>query len=329
MQRIGEDVSERLDIIPAEFFVHRHIYGKWACRCCQTLVQEPAAPQVIDKGQPTAGLVAHTLVSRFVDHVPYYRQEAINARSGVHTPRSTLAAWSGAGGAALEPLYEVHKAFVLACAVLHADETPAAMLAPGAGKTKKAYVWGYARSEFDPRPGVIDEFCAGRGGKYPVAFLEGWNGTLICDDYKGYETLFKLGQRVEAGCAVHSRRKFDELIKHGHSEVATEAVRRMAVVFKIEQQIRHCDAAQRLALRQQITRPHWDALHAWLQLERQRVPDGSAIANALHYSLRRWEALSRFLHDGHVSPHNNHLENLLRPWAVGRKAWLFTVVRLR
>jgi transposase len=323
MQRIGEDVSERLDIIPAEFFVHRHIYGKWACKCCQTLVQEPAQPQIIDKGQPTAGLVAHTLVSRFVDHVPYYRQEAINARSGVHTPRSTLAAWSGAGGAALEPLYEVHKAFVLACAVLHADETPVAMLDPGAGKTKKAYVWGYARSQFDPQPGVIYEFCPGRGGKYPMAFLDGWNGTLICDDYKGYETLFKLVGRVEAGCAVHSRRKFDELIKHGHSEVAAEAVRRMAVVFQIEQQVQHCDATERLALRQQMTRPHWDELHAWLQLERQRVPDGSAIARAIDYSLRRWEALSRFLHDGSVSPHNNHLENLLRPWAVGRKAWLF------
>jgi hypothetical protein len=156
-----------------------------------------------------------------------------------------------------------------------------------------------------------------------VAFLEGWNGTLICDDYKGYETLFKLGARVEAGCAVHSRRKFDELIKHGHSEVAAAAVRRMAVVFKIEQQIQHCDAAERLNLRQQITRPHWDELHAWLQLERQRVPEGSAIAKAIDYSLRRWQALSRFLHDGDVSPHNNHLENLLRPWAVGRKAWLF------
>jgi transposase len=323
MRRIGEDVSERLDIIPAEFFVHRHIYGKWACRCCQLLVQEPADPQVIDKGQPTAGLIAHTMVSHFVDHLPYYRLEAINARSGVHTPRSTLAAWSGAGGAALEPLYEVHKAFVLACAVLHADETPVAMLDPGAGKTKKAYVWGYARSEFDAQPGVVYEFCVGRGAKFPVAFLEGWNGTLICDDYKGYETLFKLGERIEAGCAVHSRRKFDELIKHGHSEVAAEAVRRMAVVFKIEHQIQHCSAAERLALRQRITRPYWDDLHAWLQLERQRVPDGSAIANAIDYSLRRWAALSRFLHDGDVSPHNNHLENLLRPWAVGRKAWLF------
>src|SRR5881398_1993634 len=109
MTRVGEDISERLDIVPAEFFVHRHIYGKWACRCCQRLVQEAVAPQIIDGGMPAAGLVAHTLISRFVDHLPYYRQEGINARSGVHTPRSTLAQWSGRSGAALEPLYDVHK----------------------------------------------------------------------------------------------------------------------------------------------------------------------------------------------------------------------------
>ena len=106
MQRIGEDTSERLDIVPAQFFVHRHIRGKWACRSCERLVQEPVEPQVIDGGMPAPGLVAHTLVSRFVDHLPYYRQEQINARSRVHTPRSTLAAWSGQGGAALEPLFE-------------------------------------------------------------------------------------------------------------------------------------------------------------------------------------------------------------------------------
>ena len=145
MVRIGEDVSERLDIVPAEFFVHRHIRGKWACKCCQTLVQEPVAPQVIDKGMPAPGLVAHTLVSRFVDHIPYYRQETINARSGVHTPRSTLAAWSGAGGAELQPLFDAHREFVLGAQVLHADETPVNMLDPGAGKTKRAYIWAYAR----------------------------------------------------------------------------------------------------------------------------------------------------------------------------------------
>jgi len=323
MVRIGEDISERLDIIPAEFFVHRHVRGKWACKCCEVLVQQPVDPQIIDQGIPTPGLIAHTLVSRFVDHIPYYRQEEINARSGVHTPRATLAAWSGAAGAGLEPLYGVHKAFVLSDAVLHADETPVRLLEPGAGKTKKAYVWGYARGEFDALPGVVYEFCAGRGAKYPVEFLKGWNGTLICDDYKAYETVFKLGQRIEAGCVVHARRKFDELIKHGYSEVADEAIRRLAWVFKVEKQAREANSQDRLALRKCLTQQHWDDLHAWMQRERQRVPDGSGIARALDYSLNRWAVLSRFLVDGEVSCHNNHLENLLRPWAMGRKAWLF------
>ena len=147
MVRVGEDVSEKLDIVPAEFFVQRHVYGKWACKCCERLVQEPVQPQIIDGGMPAAGLVAHTLVSRFADHLPYYRQEQINARSGVHTPRSTLAAWSGRGGAALQPLYDAHRAFVLAAPVLHADETPVNMLDPGAGKTRRAYIWAYARGD--------------------------------------------------------------------------------------------------------------------------------------------------------------------------------------
>ena len=157
MTRVGEDVSERLDIVPAQFFVHRHIYGKWVCRCCERLVQGAAEPQIIDGGVPASGLLAHTLISRFADHLPYYRQEAINARSGVHTPRSTLAAWAGQAGAALEPLYEAHKRFVLGCTVLHADETPVAMLDPGSGKTKRAYVWAYARGELDAQRGVIYE----------------------------------------------------------------------------------------------------------------------------------------------------------------------------
>jgi transposase len=138
MTRVGKDVSERLDIIPAEFFVLRHVYGKGACRCCQCLVQEAAVPQLIDGGIPAAGLVAHTLISRFVDHVTHYRQESINARPRVHTPCSTLASWSGQGGAALELLFVAQKRFVLFSQVLHADETPVAMLDPGAGKTGRA-----------------------------------------------------------------------------------------------------------------------------------------------------------------------------------------------
>jgi len=323
MTRIGEDVSERLDIVPAEFFVHRHIRGKWVCKCCQVLVQEPVDPQIIDKGMPTSGLLAHTLVSRFVDHLPYYRQEQINARSGVHTPRSTLAAWSGAAGASLLPLYDAQREFVLGASVLHADETPVRVLDPGAGKTARAYVWAYARSEHDPTPGVIYEFCAGRGSKYPNDFLARWLGTLTCDDYKGYDIVFKREGRIEAGCLAHARRKFDELAKAHVSPVAAQAIQRIARIYKVEARARSMTPDERLAYRREHAQPLWDELHAWLQLERSRVADGGGIAAAIDYSLRRWKALGRFLKDGAVSVDNNHVENLMRPWAVGRKSWLF------
>jgi len=323
MVRIGEDISERLDVVPAEFFVHRHIRGKWACKCCQRLVQEPVAPQIIDKGVPAAGLVAHTLVAHFVDHLPYYRMEQINARSGVHTPRSTLASWAGAGGASLLPLYEAQRAFVLSALVLHADETPVRMLAPGTGKTAKAYVWAYARGEHDGTPGVIYDFCSGRGSKYPAQFPSDWSGTLTCDDYGGYDIVFRREGCIEAGCLAHARRKFDELAKAHASPVAAQALMRMAKIYRIENQTREMSVQARLAHRQQYARPLWNELHAWMKLERARVPDGGGIAAALDYSLKRWEALGRFLDDGAVSVDNNHIENLMRPWGLGRKAWLF------
>jgi transposase len=323
MRRIGEDVSERLDVEPARFFVHRHIRGKWACKCCERLVQDPVDPQIIDSGMPTAGLVAHTMVSHFVDHLPYYRLEQINARSGVHTPRSTLASWSGRGGAALLPLYEAHRAFVLESRILHADETPVDLLDPGAGKTKKAYVWAYARGAFDATPGVVYDFCAGRGAKYPAEFLKGWSGTLVRDEFKGYEAVLKLERRTGAGCLAHARRKFDELLKTGHSPVAAEAVQRIAWLYHLERESRSLPAAERLLARQERGKPAWDALHAWLQMERGRVPDGSGIARAIDYSLNHWPALTVHLKDGEVPVDNNHIENLMRPWAMGRKAWLF------
>ena len=343
MTRVGEDVSERLDIVPAEFFAHRHIYGKWACRCCQRqgierLVQEPADPQIIDGGIAASGLVAHTLISRFVDHLPYYRQEIINARSGVHTPRSTLSAQSGRAGAALLPLYEVHKRFVLSGPVLHADETPVSMLDPGAGKTKRAYIWAYARGELDDQRGVIYEFCLGRGSQYPVAFLgaaqgppgsstqdqPAWQGTLVCDQYAGYDRVLDkrvYPQRVTAHCAAHARRKFDELI--GTSEVAKEAIKRIGWTYHVEGQFEGMGAQQRLAARGQLTRPLWKELHVWLKLERGRVPDGGSIAGAIDYSLNSWTALTRHLEDGAVPIDNNFIERQIKPWAMGRKAWLF------
>jgi transposase len=323
MVRVGEDISERLDIIPAQFFVQRQIRGKWACRCCQVMVQEPAAPQVFDNALPTPGLQAYTVISRFVDHIPYYRQEQINARAGVHTPRSTLAAWSGQTGAQLMPLYEAHRAFVLGSRVVHADETPIGLLDPGAGKTKKAYMWAYARGAFEDKPAVVYDFCAGRGGKYPVEFLKGWSGTLVADAYSGYDAVLSLQERVSANCLAHARRKFDELFKANASAVAAQAIQRIAGLYRIEADAKVLDCEQRLQMRQERSRPLWKELHVWLQLERTRVPEGSAIAKAIDYSLNHWQALSRFLIDGAVPIDNNHIENQMRPWALGRKNWLF------
>lgn len=348
MQRVGEDVSEKLDIIPAQFFVHRHIYGKWVCRCCQRqgegrLVQEPAEPDVVDGGIPASGLVAHTLISRFADHLPYYRQEDINARSGVHTPRSTLAAWAGAGAAALAPLYEAHRRFVLGAAVLHADETPVPLLDPGRGRTKKAYVWAYARSTLDGGPpGVIYDFCAGRGAQYPQAFLGGkgppyaeppWRGTLVCDQYAGYGPVLDPAVhsgRQAAGCAAHARRKFEELTTRGasarastsSSPLALEALQRWARIYHVERLLAGASAEERHAGRQSMSRPLWEELRAWLQLQRQRVA-GGAIGQAIDYSLNHWQALTLHLQDGAVPIDNNHLEQQIKPWKLGAKNWLF------
>ena len=337
MQRIGEDVSEKLDIVPAKFFVHRHIYGKWACRCCQVLRQEPAEPDVVDGGIPASGLVAHTLISRFVDHLPYYRQEPINARSGVHTPRSTLAAWGGAGGAKLEPLYEAHRRFILGCRVLHADETPVPLLDPGAGKTKKAYVWAWARSLHDPHPGVIYEFCLGRGSQYPVAFVGGkeppcaepaWNGTLITDQYAGYNAVLDAKvypQRRSALCAAHARRRFEELSRGGSSAsaVATEAMRRWARIYHAETAFAEMDHDSRRRARQQLSKPLWGEFEVWLKLQRTLVLDGSKIAEAIDYSLNAWKALTLHLDDGAVAVDNNLIERQIKPWKLGAKNWLF------
>ena len=224
-------------------------------------------------------------------------------------------------------------------AVLHADETPVAMLDPGAGKTKRAYVWAYARGELDSQRGVIYEFCLGRGAHYPLAFLGGttgpphaplqeppWNGTLVCDQYAGYDRALDrrvYPQRVAAGCVVHARRKFDELAKAGASEVAVEAIRRIAAIYHVEGRFDGMDAPQRLAARQQLTQPLGQELHVWLKLERGRVADGGATAGAIDYSLNNWPSLTRHLHDGAVPLDNNFLERQIKPWQVGRKAWLF------
>jgi len=210
MQRIGEDVAEKLDYEPGVFTVERHIRGKWVCRCCEKLLQAPVAPDVVDKGLPTAGLLAQVLVAKYLDHLPLYRQEAIFERAGHLIARSTLAQWVGECGAQLQPLVDALAAELLRQPVLHADETPVPMLKPGHGKTHRAYLWSYCSTQFNPLKAVVFDFADSRGGQHVRDFLglpgtqdtPGWQGRLVCDDFSGYKACFELGV-IEVGCMAH------------------------------------------------------------------------------------------------------------------------------
>jgi transposase len=182
LKRIGEDVSEKLAYEPGVFTVAHHVRGKWACAKCQTLIQAPVPAQVIDKGIATAGLLAQVMVAKFSDHLPLYRQEAIFGRAGYAIPRSTLGAWVGACGVQLQPLVDALKDAILGHQVLHADETPVAMLKPGNGKTHRAYLWAYSPGAFEDMKAVVYDFTETRAGRNAEAFLGDWRGKLVCDD---------------------------------------------------------------------------------------------------------------------------------------------------
>jgi transposase len=322
LERIGEDIAEKLDYQPGVFTVERHVRGKWVCQQCETLVQAPVAPHIIDKGIPTAGLLAQVLVAKYADHQPLYRQSGIFGRAGLAIPDSTLAQWVGRCGVQLQPLVEALRDVLLQETVLHADETPVAMLKPGNGKTHRAYLWSYCSTSMSALKAVVFDFADTRAGEHARIFLGNWQGTLVCDDFSGYKALFKQGI-TEAGCMAHARRKFHELWANHKSQIAEEALKLFGVLYEVERQAQEMDAGQRRQWRQQHGRPAADTLHAWLLAQRQRVPEGSATARAINYSLGRWEALTRYLDDGNVPIDNNWVENRIRPIAIGRNNWLF------
>ena len=322
LKRIGEDVSEKLDYTPGVFTVERHVRGKWICVKCQTLIQAPVPAQVIDKGIPTAGLLAQVMVSKYVDHAPLYRQSPMFGRAGYAIPPSTLGAWTGVCGVRLHPLADALKEVLLKCQVLHADETPVAMLKPGHGKTHRAYLWSWCSTQYDDIKGVVYDFAETRGGRHARDFLGNWKGTLVCDDYAGYKALFEAGV-TEAGCMAHARRKFHDLWANHSSQIAGEALRLYGALYEVERDVAALDPGERHRIRQARAAPAADRLRRWLILHRQKVPDGSGTARAIDYSLKRWSALTRYLDDGNLPIDNNWVENRIRPIALGRANWLF------
>ena len=322
MKRVGEDVAEKLDYAPGVFTVERHIRGKWACAQCETIHQVPVDPHIIDKGIPTTGLLAQVLVAKYADHLPLYRQEAIFGRAGLAIPRSTLAQWVGSCGVQLQPLVDAMRTELLQRRVLHADETPVSMLKPGNGKAHRAYLWAYATGAFENIKAVVYDFCESRSGEHARRFLGDWRGSLTCDDFSGYKALIASGV-TEVGCLAHARRKFFDLHAANQSQIAEVALQQFARVYEIEREVKEIATDQRQTIRQQQTKPLLDALHQWMVLQRQKVPEGSASAKALDYSLRRWEALTRFVDDGQLPVDNNWIENQIRPIAIGRNNWLF------
>lgn len=318
--QIGEHVSEKLDVKPLEFFVRKAIYPQYACRACQTITAAPVAPSIVDRGIAAPGLIAQVAISKYVDHLPLYRQEAIYARSGVELGRTSMAEWLGAAGVALQPLVAAMRSLLLSHPVLHADETPVAMLDPGAGKTKRAYLFAYRTATDNPI--VVFDFCASRSGRHAKHFLGGYPGALMVDDYSGYKALFAQGI-TELGCWAHARRKFVDQHKASGSQIAQQAISKIAALYQIEAKARDLDDAARHAYRQCHAAPLVHGLKTWLDTIRPTVVGNSGTANAIDYTLKRWPALARYLDDGRYPIDNNPIENAIRPVAIGRKNWLF------
>ena len=341
MTQTGQDVQDKLGFVPKQFYRERHVYPKYTCRNAQCnrekLIQAKTEPQIIDKSVATPELLAHILISKYADHLPLYRQSLIYQRSGVYLSDSTLADWVGRCGVQLRFLVNRLRQMILTQPILHADETPVKVLngygmKDAKGKLKQGYVWAYVTPQHSPIKAVVYDFAQGRGSEHPNAFLKGFKGKLICDGYNGYKPLFGRGV-IEVGCMAHARRKFHELHVTGQSLISIEALELFQSLYAVEREIDERfeknqtplprDAQIVRQIRQQKAKPVADKLYAWLQQKRLGTTKNAAITKAIEYCLKRWQALTRYLDDGNLPIDNNWAENQMRPWALGRKNWLF------
>ena len=332
MTVIGEDSSERLDVVPAQFRVIVTRRPKLICRgCAGAVVQMPAPPRLIEGGIPTEAMVAHVLVARYADHLPLYRQAQILARQGVMLDRSTLSFWMGYAAAELAPVVARLREMMLSSTRLFADETVVPVLDPGRGRTKQGYFWAIARDDRpwggSQPPAVVYSYAPGRGHIHANTLLGGYRGILQCDGYAAYKKLVGAQQHEHAVtlvfCWSHVRRGFYDQAKTGTAPIATEALRRIAALYQIEARVRGKSQAERLDLRQAESRPLVADLRAWFEIQLGRLPARGPTAEAIRYALKHWDGLQRFLADGRIEMDTNCVERSMRPVALSRKNSLF------
>ncbi len=328
MHLMGEDRSERLDIVPAQFQVIVTRRPKYACRSCEeVVVQAPAPARLVEGGIPTEATVAHVLVSKYADHLPLYRQAQIYARQGVNLDRSTLADWVGKAAFLLRPVHERLFERLKASTKLFADETTAPVLDPGRGRTKTGQLFAYARDDrpwggADP-PGVAYLYAPDRKAETIAGHLKGFVGTLQVDGYAGYRMLAERNAVSLAFCWSHLRRRFYELAQGGPAPIATEALERIGELYRVEGDICGRNPDERHAVRQARSRPIVAALEPWLRAKLALVSQKSKLAEAIRYALSRWPGLGRFLDDGRIEIDSNVVERSIRPIALNRKNALF------
>jgi transposase len=329
LHKLGEDVTETLELIPRQWKVIQHVREKFSCRSCEAITQPPAPSHPIARGRAGPQLLAHILFSKYGLHLPLNRQSTVYAREGVDLDVSTLADWVGAAAATLMPLVEVIRNHVFAAERIHADDTTVPVLAKG--KTRTGRLWTYVRDDRpfggrDP-PAAVFFYSPDRSAKHPEQHLATYAGMMQADAYAGFNRLYGQGRKpgpiIEVACWAHARHNFFDLARLDKAPIAIEAVKRIDELFAVEREINGLTPAQRLAMRNERSRPLVSALEAWLREQRAKLSGQSKTAKAIAYCLTRWAALTRFLDDGRLCMSNNAAEREIRPLALGRRNWTF------
>ena len=343
LSKLGEDITETLEVIPKSWKVIQHVREKFTCRDCEKIGQAPAPFHVIARGWAGPSLLAMVLFEKFGQHQPLNRQAERYTREGVPLSLSTLADQVGGCTAALTPLFERLQAHVLSAERLHGDDTTVPVLAKG--KTLTGRIWVYVRDDKpfggQAPPGAVFYYSRDRAGEHPQAHLVNYSGIFQADAYGGYGKLYEPGRApgpiIEAACWVHARRPFfvmADLAENARrkaqgkkpamiSPLALEAVRRIDALFEIERAINGQSPERRRAVRQELSAPLVVDLEAWMREHRAKLSRGNDVAKAMDYMLKRWSAFTRFLDDGRICLSNNAAERGLRGIALGRKSWLF------